>query len=183
MRDEIRFQIGKCNGEAREGLRARAMSVKKLFPFTVMALFLFFPPALLFGQMHQGGHGPAMKSSATEPTVTYPSMPEPGKKVPIEGGSYLIYGFDKALKMGTVIMKVEVFNAQGKKDTGVEVKADAGMPSMRGAHETGERAFQLSNKGDYLLPIGLVMPGDWEIRLTVLKDGKVMFRGRYNFNV
>jgi hypothetical protein len=54
---------------------------------------------------------------------------------------------------------------------------------MGGAHETGDKAFTLSNKGDYLLPINIVMPGDWEIRLTVLKEGKVIFRGRYNFNV
>ena len=57
------------------------------------------------------------------------------------------------------------------------------MPSMRGAHGTGDRPFQISNKGDYLLPISIVMPGDWEIKLTVIKAGKVIFRGRYNFNV
>ena len=110
-------------------------------------------------------------------------MPAPGKKVPIGGGYYLIYGFDKALKMGTVIMKVEVFTAEGKKDTSLEVKADADMPSMRGAHATGDRAFKLSKKGDYLLPIPIVMPGYWEIKLTVVKAGKVTFRGRHNFNV
>jgi len=63
------------------------------------------------------------------------------------------------------------------------MKADTGMPSMGGAHETGDKAFRLSNRGDYLLPINIVMPGDWEIRLTVSKEGKVIFRGRYNFNV
>jgi hypothetical protein len=85
--------------------------------------------------------------------------------------------------MGTVIMKVEVYAPDGKKDTSLEVLADSGMPSMRGAHETGDKSFKLSNKGEYLLPIDIVMPGDWEIRLTVKKDGKVMFRGRYNFDV
>jgi hypothetical protein len=33
--------------------------------------------------------------------------------------------------MGTVIMKVEIFSMEGKRDTPLEVKADAGMPSMR----------------------------------------------------
>ncbi len=110
-------------------------------------------------------------------------MPEPGKKVAIGSDRYIIYGFDKKPKLGTVIMKVQVFTKEGKKDTSLEVKADAGMPSMRGAHETGDRPFTLSNKGDYLLPINIVMPGDWEIRLTLLKEGKVIFRGRYNFDV
>ena len=110
-------------------------------------------------------------------------MPDPGKKVPIGNGYYLIYGFDKRPKLGMVIVKVEVFTGEGKKDTTLEMKADAGMPSMSGAHETGDRAFTLSNKGDYLLPINIVMPGDWEIRLSVIKEGKVIFRGRYNFDV
>jgi hypothetical protein len=110
-------------------------------------------------------------------------MPGPGKKVPIEGGYYLMYGFDKKPKLGTVIMKVEIFTGEGKKDTSLEAKADAGMPSMKGAHETGDRHFTVSKKGDYLLPISIVMPGDWEIRLTLLKEGRVIFRGRYNFDV
>lgn len=113
----------------------------------------------------------------------YPPMPSPGKKVPIGNGNYLIYGFDRQPKMGTAIMKVEIFTGEDKKDTSLEVKADADMPSMRGAHATGDRAFKLSNKGDYLLPISIVMPGDWEVKFTVIKDGKVIFRGRYNFNV
>ena len=54
---------------------------------------------------------------------------------------------------------------------------------MRGAHETGDQALKLSKRGDYLLPINIVMPGDWEIRLTINKDGKVIFRGSYKFDV
>jgi hypothetical protein len=113
----------------------------------------------------------------------YPSMPGPGKKVPLGNEYYLIYGFDKKPKLGTVIIKVEVFTAQGKKDTSLDVMADAGMPSMKGAHDSGDRPFKLSNKGDYLLPISIVMPGDWEIRLTVQKEGKVIFRGSHQFDV
>jgi nitrogen fixation protein FixH len=122
-------------------------------------------------------------ASAAEGTPTYPSMPGPGKKVPIGSDYYLIYGFDKKPKLGTVIMKVEIFTKEGKKDTSIEVKADSGMPSMKGAHETGDRSFKLSKKGDYLLPIDIVMPGDWEVRVTLLKGGKVIFRGSYQFDV
>jgi hypothetical protein len=110
-------------------------------------------------------------------------MPGPGKKVPIGGDYYIIYGFDKKPKIGTMIMKVEVFNKNGKKDTSFEIKVDSGMPSMKGAHESGDRSFKLSNKGDYLLPIDIVMPGGWEIRLTLSKDGKVIFRGSHQFDV
>ena len=149
---------------------------------TLILLSVFF---LLLVTPLQGAdmHGHGMKSANAAQMPDYPPMPGPGKKVPIGEGSYLIYDFDKPLKMGRVIMKVEVFTADGKKDTSFEIKADADMPSMRGAHGTGDRPFQLSKKGDYLLPVSIVMPGDWEIKLSVLKAGKVIFRGRYNFNV
>jgi hypothetical protein len=130
------------------------------------------------------GHGSTTaKDAGTAQKPVFLPMPDPGKKVPIGNGYYLLYGFDKRPKLGTVIMKVEVFTGEGKKNASLELKADAGMPSMSGAHETGDRPLAMSKKGDYLLPINIVMPGDWEIRLTVSKEGKVIFRGRYNFDV
>ncbi len=153
--------------------------MKRHLALILLAGVLLLPPASLpAGEMR--GHG-MMKAAV--PAADYPPMPGPGKKVPIGEGAYLIFGFDKPLKMGTVIMSVEVFTADGKKDTSVEVKVDADMPSMRGAHGTGDRPLQVSKRGDYVLPVHIMMPGDWELKLTVLKAGKVMFRGRFNFNV
>jgi hypothetical protein len=43
--------------------------------------------------------------------------------------------------------------------------------------------FKLNRKNDYLMPINIVMPGEWEVRLTFLKDGDPVFFGRINFNV
>jgi len=149
--------------------------------FLVVISFLWLPLYAESQQKHKSKSAPAVSGAAQAPV--YPSMPGPGKKVPIGNDYYLIYGFDKKPKLGTVIMKVEIFTKEGKKDTSFEVKADSGMPSMKGAHETGEQPFKLSKKGDYLLPINIVMPGDWEIRLTLLKEGKVIFRGSYQFDV
>jgi hypothetical protein len=155
------------------------------FILLLVAICLSFLPMAVESQPgHKSKHGevgPA--ASGAERAPTHPSMPGPGKKVFIGNDYYFIYGFDKKPKLGTVIMKVEIFTKEGKKDTFMEVKADAGMPSMKGAHETGEQPFKLSKKGDYLLPINIVMPGDWEIRLTLLKEGKVIFRGSYQFDV
>jgi hypothetical protein len=113
----------------------------------------------------------------------FATMPAPGQKVPIGNDAYLIFGFAKKPKLGPVIVKVEIFTGNGNKDTSFEVLADSGMPSMRGAHETGELPLKLSKKGAYLWPVNIVMPGDWEIRITVKKDGKVIFRGSYQFDV
>ena len=157
--------------------------MKKYLIFILFFVLTFYSLPPLYGADHMGHSSTTAKDAGTSQKPIFLPMPDPGKKVPIGNGYYLIYSFDKRPKMGTVIMKVEAFNADGKKDTTFEMKADAGMPSMGGAHETGDKAFALSNKGDYLLPINIVMPGDWEIRLSISKEGKIIFRGRYNFNV
>ena len=152
--------------------------------FFVVISLLWLPFDAESQQKHKSMRGPETAAvSGAEQTPPYPTMPGPGKKVPVGSDHYLTYGFDKKPKLGTAIMKVEVFTMEGKKETSFEAKADAGMPSMRGAHETGERSFQISKNGDYLLPINIVMPGDWEIKLTLLKEGKVVFRGSYRFDV
>jgi hypothetical protein len=157
--------------------------MKKCFLHILFSLVLSFPPFLLYGMDNHEHKSQSVKEAGAGQTAIYPAMPDPGKKVPLGNGYYLIYGFDKKPRMGMAIVKVEIFAAEGKKDNSFEVRADAGMPSMKGAHETGEQPFKLSQKGDYLLPINLVMPGGWEIRLVIIKDGKVLFRGRHNFDV
>jgi hypothetical protein len=161
--------------------------MEKCIFMILILLIISILPLPLYAQGNKGQKAISKKdvasASGTEQAKAYSPMPDPGKKVPIGSGYYLIYGFDKKPKLGTIIMKVEIFTDEGNKDTFFEVKADAGMPSMKGAHETGDRAFKLSRRGDYVLPISIVMPGDWEIRLTILKDKNVIFRGRYNFDV
>jgi hypothetical protein len=153
------------------------------YSLLVLSLLIsFYPGQSVWAADHSAMKSKSVATDAAAKPVFAP-MPGPGKKVPIGNGYTLVYGFDKKPKLGTVIMKVEIFDAAGKKDTSLQVKADSGMPSMSGAHESGDRAFTLSKKGDYLLPINIVMPGDWEIRLTVIKDGKSIFMGRYNFDV
>jgi hypothetical protein len=157
---------------------------KWLFMYLVVFFLLSLPLAAQCQQGHMPGHGTANPAaSVAQSTQVFPPMPGPGKKVPVGGDHYLIFGFDKKPKLGMIIMKVEVFAKDGKKDTSFEIKADSGMPSMKGAHESGDQPFKLSKKGDYLLPINIVMPGDWEIRLTLSKGGKVIFRGSYQFDV
>jgi hypothetical protein len=154
-----------------------------LFPLTLLALILAYSPLEAGShEGHQHHQKPEAAAESGESPVFAP-MPGPGKKVPIDGGGYLIYGFDKKPKMGSVILKVEIYTPDGKRDTSLEILGDSGMPSMRGAHETGDQPFKLSKKGDYLLPINIVMPGDWEVRLTIKKDGQVIFRGSHGFDV
>jgi hypothetical protein len=159
------------------------ISMKRIIFFVLFSLVLSLTAPPLHGENREAQKSKSMKEGGAQQGSVFSPMAEPGKKVPIGNGFYLIYGFDKRPKLGTVIMKVEIFTSEGKKDTSFQASADVGMPSMKGAHESGDRPFTLSKKGDYLLPLSIVMPGDWEIRLTISKDGKILLRGRYNFDV
>jgi YtkA-like len=124
----------------------------------------------------------AAGASGTGQKATFTPMPEPGKKVPIGDGYYLIYGFDKQPKIGMAILKIQVYTGEEKKDTSLSITVDDWMPSMpemKGGHDT----CKISKKGDYLVPVRISMTGDWEIKLTIMKDHKVIYRGSYKFDV
>jgi nitrous oxide reductase accessory protein NosL len=120
------------------------------------------------------------------PAVSDPSftaLPKPGKKVVISDAYWFTFEFDKKPTMGTVIVKVQVHAADGARVTSLDIKGDADMPSMKGAHAMANRFFKLNKKGDYLMPVDIVMPGDWEIYLTFYDKGKLLFRGKYAFDI
>jgi len=85
--------------------------------------------------------------------------------------------------MGMAILKVRLFDETGKRTTGLEITGRSDMPSMSGAHDSGEVLFKLNKKGDYLLPVNIVMPGEWEIRLVFSSNKEVIFRGSFKFDV
>jgi len=162
----IKHYGSKTTGKGYTMARAQRRSV--VIFFTLITLFMPF--------MIQGGE-------LKKDPPAFPRMPSVGTKVPLGSDHYLIYGFDRKPKLGTIILKIEIYTRDGNKDTSFEVLGDSGMPSMKGAHETGEQPFRLSNKGAYLLPVNIVMPGDWEVRITVKKNGKIIFRGSHQFDV
>lgn len=113
----------------------------------------------------------------------FATLAKPGAKVPLGKEHYFTYGFTQSPKLGNAVMRVEVFTLDGKRDRTFSVFGDADMPSMRGAHSSGRKPFALSNKGAYLLPVQLVMPGDWEIQFTFEKNGATVLRGAYLFDL
>jgi len=125
------------------------------------------------------------------PALAAPSSQEPpwqdllapGKKNWIGDAVYFIYKPNEKPKMGTIILKVQVFNKSGEKDKSFIVKGQFDMPSMAGAHDSGLLTFALNKAGNYLLPLSIVMPGEWELRLTFIKGDRTVFRGRTKFSV
>jgi len=131
-------------------------------------LFLFLAWAGTFAQ-------------TTEPV--FEELPGPGKTCRIGETYTFTYEFDKTPKMGMAILKIQLFDRNGKRTTALEITGRSDMPSMSGAHDSGEALFKLNRKGDYLLPVNIVMPGEWEVRLVFSANKEAIFRGRFKFNV
>jgi hypothetical protein len=113
----------------------------------------------------------------------FQDLAKSGKKCWIGEVNYCTWEFDKTPKMGTSILIIKLYDRDGKRVTDVDITGQSDMPSMRGAHDSGEVAFKNNKAGDYLLPVNVVMPGDWEVRLTFSRNGIVIFRGRIAFDV
>jgi hypothetical protein len=151
-----------------------------IIPLLLFALVL--PCSFLLAGNDERPRAKAGEGVAAGREPGFTAMTGPNRKVLIGNDAYLIYGFDRSPKMGTLIMKIQAYDSRGEKDTSLTITADSGMPSMAGMH-SGHHTFQLSRKGDYLAPMDITMPGDWEIKVTVMKEGKVLFRGSHKFDV
>jgi len=150
----------------------------------VVSVPAFGPAAFAADAAQQAvGTGNAKSAAKTIDDRDFQKLPKPGEKVALGPDYYFMYGFAKQPKLGAVIMKVQIFTQAGQPDSSFVVKGDLDMPSMRGAHSTGEKEFSLSKSGAFLLPANLVMPGDWEFRFTFEKNGALVFRGAYLFDI
>ncbi len=126
-------------------------------------------------------NSPGLVPGGQEPA--FQDLPKAGKKCWIGEVNYFTWEFDKTPKMGTSILIVKLYDKDGKRVSDLAITGRSDMPSMRGAHDSGEVAFKTNKAGDFLLPVSVVMPGDWEVRLTFSRNGIVIFRGRIAFDV
>jgi len=113
----------------------------------------------------------------------FQDLAKSGKKCWIGEVNYFTWEFDKTPKMGTSILIIKLFDKDGTRVSDLAISGRSDMPSMRGAHDSGEVGFKLNKAGDYLMPVNIVMPGGWEVLLTFSRNGIVIFRGRIVFDV
>lgn len=110
-------------------------------------------------------------------------LPGEGTKISLPDGNYFKYSFNKRPSLGTVILKVKVFDNKDKQIRPYTIYGESGMPSMPGHHDSGKQSFKLNKKGDYLLPVDVVMPGVWEVKVQVHKGKQHVFTGRIQFEL
>ncbi len=103
-------------------------------------------------------------------------------KNPLPGGGWFTWRFAEKPKLGTPIAKVQVFDKAGAPVTAYEVVGEYGMPSMR-YHDSGPVKFQLNKKGDYLLPVNIVMAGEWELKIRVMNGKEKLYEGSVLFTI
>lgn len=126
-------------------------------------------------------NSPGLVPAGNEPV--FQDLPKSGKKCWIGEVNYFTWEFDKTPKMGISILIVKLYDKDGRRVSDLAVTGRSDMPSMRGAHDSGEVALKTNKAGDYLMPVSVVMPGSWEVRLTFSRNGIVIFRGRLAFDV
>jgi hypothetical protein len=50
-------------------------------------------------------------------------------------------------------------------------------------HDSGPVGFKLNKRGDYLLPVEVVMPGEWQLTIKVSKEKELLYEGQVLFNI
>lgn len=128
-------------------------------------------------------NSPGVTPSGAQGEPVFQDLPKSGKKCWIGEVNYFTWEFDKTPKMGMSVLIVKLFDKDGRRVSDLTITGRSDMPSMRGAHDSGEVAFKTNRAGDHLLPVNVVMPGDWEVLLTFSRNGIVIFRGRLAFDV
>jgi len=148
--------------------------------FLGLALLFLAPGAPAFSRPALAEDKPALRQAETP---EYPELPGFGKKCRIDDDFHFTYEFAEKPKMGTAILRVRVIDREGNQSTAFSVLGRSDMPSMAGAHDSGEQEFKLNRRGDYLLPVSIVMPGEWEVKLTIRRGDVVVLRGAFRFDV
>jgi len=124
----------------------------------------------------------ANTSSTAAPDAGPADLAPQGEKNMLPGGGWFTWKFSEKPKLGTVIVKVQVFDKDGKQGTPYEITGDSGMPEMP-AHDANAVMFQLNKKGDYLMPVSIVMPGEWRVIIRVKTDKTEIYAGKVIFSL
>ncbi len=158
------------------------MPYRLTLTWAFLALICVIP---VFGEAVSTTASPSsLQATATKaPEIAWTQVPGPNKKCPINDNYYFKYEFSEKPKMGMVILKIQVFDKKNDQVVPFKATGRSDMPSMRGAHDSGDVEFKINKVNNYLLPINVVMPGDWEIRVVFSLNDKAVFHGSIRFDV
>ncbi|MDR2192826.1 MAG: hypothetical protein LBO62_08130 [Endomicrobium sp.] len=99
------------------------------------------------------------------------------KKIKINENYSFKYVFPRKPKLGISVVKISVFDKDGKQSNALVINGAYDMPQMRGHHSSGPVKFQINKDSFYLMPLNSVMRGKWEIFLQFKEDDRVLYEG------
>jgi hypothetical protein len=105
-----------------------------------------------------------------------------GDKYWIGYGTYFTCSFVKKPVLGISILRVQIFDKNGNRNNDYNITGMSGMPAMH-AHDYPETEFKQNKKYDYIFPVNIVMPGEWEVKIKITKKQIYVFRGIIKFEV
>lgn len=108
---------------------------------------------------------------------------KPGDRFAVSEGITGKWEFSQKPQIGMVILKIQLFDKNDVKISSLSISGDSGMPSMPGHHDSGDVPFKLNKAQNYLLPVNVVMPGDWEVKLIFSEGEKILLRAAIRFDV
>jgi hypothetical protein len=97
-------------------------------------------------------------------------------------GYYFTYNFAQKPSIGTNILKIQIFDNKGNKNSSFGLKGTSDMAEMRGMG-SDEQAFKKNKKNDYLLPVDASMRGDWVVAVKFLLKKAEYARYTIKFNI
>ncbi len=106
-----------------------------------------------------------------------------GERFEVREGIYGICEFNQKPQIGMVVLKIRLFDKNDKQISPLAISGESGMPSMPGHHDSGDVAFKLNKAQNYLLPVNVVMPGDWEVKLTFRDGEQIVLLAAVRFDV
>jgi hypothetical protein len=96
---------------------------------------------------------------------------------------YVKYTWQKKPKIGTTLLFMEVYSKTDKIVKDLNITANAYMPSMRGAHDTGDLPMKLNKKGKYVIDVNFMMAGAWELDINFTRTGKPVSNAVIKVNI
>jgi len=143
-------------------------------PISIILIVILFALPLFSEHCGSCGANPAAQTGGQTQQVTKKVMSE-NKIVWLNNDYYAKYTWEKKPKIGTVLLFVDVYNKNKQLTKDISIQANAYMPSMRGAHDTGFKAMKLNKKNRHVIDVNFMMRGAWELELKFVKGNKAIY--------
>ena len=105
------------------------------------------------------------------------------KKTELDKNYYFVCQFNQKPSIGINILKVQILDRKNKKVDVFTLKGSADMTQMRGMHGSGDTEFKRNKARDYLLPVDIVMRGEWEVVITFIKGKNEYRKAKIRINI